>query len=141
MCSSILQVHDPSKLKFYTELDGRVFLHPSSINFKTRSYASPWLVYLEKRQTSKTFLFDSSMVTPYALLLFGGEITVDHQTGLVAVDGDIQFSAPARIAVLVKGLRQELDRLLSEKVDDPNLDMSRHQVIEAILKLLNTNGL
>ena len=52
-------------------------------------------------ETSKVFVREASMVPVYSLLLFGGAIGVDHQRGLLTLDGWASFKAPARIAVLV----------------------------------------
>ena len=52
---------------------GRVFLHPSSLNFRCGRFESGWLVFSELVQTSKVFVRESSMVPVYAILLFGGE--------------------------------------------------------------------
>ena len=41
------------------------------------------------------------MVPVFALLLFGGAISVDHEQGLVRIDGWATLKAPARVAVLV----------------------------------------
>ena len=43
------------------------------------------------------------MVPVYALLLFGGNIVVKHEQGLLQLDG-WTLKAPARIAVLVRRL-------------------------------------
>jgi hypothetical protein len=37
-----------------------------------------WLVYLEKVATSQVFLRDSTVVSPFCLLLFGGKIAGKH---------------------------------------------------------------
>lgn len=52
---------------------GRVFLHPSSVNFSCGKFESGWLAYSEIVETSKVFVRESSMVPVYAVLLFGGE--------------------------------------------------------------------
>lgn len=41
------------EVRFYTQHDGRVFLHPASTNFSVGRFESPWLVYSEKVKTSK----------------------------------------------------------------------------------------
>ncbi len=41
------------------------------------------------------------MVPVYAMLLFGGEIAVKHEQGLLQLDGWV-LKAPARIAVLAR---------------------------------------
>ena len=114
-----------------------VSLHPSSVNADADSFESRWLVYYEKVLTSRVFLRDSTMVTPYPLLLFGGELKVKHAEHLVAVDGWIEFGAPPRTAVLFRQLRDELNRLLLEKIKDPRLELEMTgRTISTIVQLL-----
>jgi hypothetical protein len=47
------------------------------------------------------FVREASMVPVYAMLLFGGEIAVKHEQGLLQLDGWV-LKAPARIAVLAR---------------------------------------
>eukprot|EP00729_Bicosta_minor_P018804 gene18804-3969_t len=66
-----------------------VACHPSSINNARVSDGGGqdrWLVYLEKVATTRVFLRDSTVVSAFALLLFGGKIAVDHDKGIVSVD-------------------------------------------------------
>ncbi|KAF5835639.1 P-loop containing nucleoside triphosphate hydrolase protein [Dunaliella salina] len=117
-----------------------VFIHPSSLcyNLNTNSMSQPFVVYLEKVKTSRTFLRDVTPVSPISLMLFGGPLTVLHQEGAVLVDGWIRVRAAAQTAVVVKALREALDRLLQEKVKNPSLDLSgpRAEVIPTIARLL-----
>jgi ATP-dependent RNA helicase DHX57 len=53
----------------------------------------------------------------------------------------VQFRAPARVGVLVKGLRAEVDALLAAKVRTPSLDVGGSEVAEAMARLLRGNGL
>lgn len=76
-------------------------------------------MFLEKVETSKVFVRDCSVASPYALLLFGGNVTVQHDRGTVAVDDWIRFTAPAKVGVLARELRKELDHLLFLKVRAP----------------------
>lgn len=48
------------------------------------------------------------MVPVYSLLLFGGQLEVLHDKGLLQVDGWAQFKAPGRIGVLVRELRAQV---------------------------------
>lgn len=50
------------------------------------------------------FLYDCTEVSPFSLLFFGGDITIQKDEGqeTVAVDQWIVFRSPARIAHLVK---------------------------------------
>ena len=83
------------------------------------------------------------MVTPYALLLFGGSLAVDHRGGTITVGqrGWVRFHAEARIGVLVKGLRAALNELLEEKISLPSLDIGGHAAVDAIVRLLIGNGI
>jgi len=128
------------KVRFFDREKGRVFLHPSSINFTCGKFESGWLVYSDLVQTSKVFVREASMVPVYAVLLFGGEVSVHHGEGLVRVDGWATFKAPARIAVLVRELRAEVAALLGRKVNDPGLDVGTSRVVEAMHHLLSTDG-
>ncbi|CAN5951634.1 unnamed protein product [Sphagnum jensenii] len=51
-----------------------VFIHPSSVNHLVTEFRHPFLV-----ETSKVYLRDTTVISPYALLLFGGAINVQHQ--------------------------------------------------------------
>lgn len=50
------------------------------------------------------FLYDCTEVSPFSLLFFGGDITIqkDEDQETIAVDQWIVFRSPARIAHLVK---------------------------------------
>ncbi|KAJ0020057.1 hypothetical protein Pint_31398 [Pistacia integerrima] len=87
--------------------DGRreVHIHPSSINNNLKAFQHPFLVFLEKVETNKVFLRDTTIISPFSILLFGGSINVQHQTGQVNIDGWLNLNAPAQTAVLFKELR------------------------------------
>eukprot|EP00051_Salpingoeca_urceolata_P013946 m.176717 g.176717 ORF g.176717 m.176717 type:complete len:1482 (-) comp17950_c0_seq3:91-4536(-) len=128
------------EIKMFLKAPGRVFLHPSSVNFHVGKYEHPHLLWHDKVQTSKVFLRDATMISAYPLLLFGGDITVIHERQLLTVDGWIQFRAPARIAVLVNELRAALDDLLARKIDQPDLNIYDSPVLGALHTLLVTDG-
>jgi ATP-dependent RNA helicase DHX57 len=75
---------------------------------------------------SQLFIRDCTTISPYALLLFGGEVSVQHAAGTVTVgEGEwVRFRAAAKVGVLVKQLRHALDTLLAAKIDNPSLDIS-----------------
>ncbi|XP_020965227.1 DExH-box ATP-dependent RNA helicase DExH7, chloroplastic [Arachis ipaensis] len=123
--------------------DGRreVHIHPSSINSNTKSFQYPFLIFLEKVETNRVFLRDTSVVSPYSILLFGGSINVQHQTGLVTIDGWLKLSAPAQIAVLFKELRQTLHTFLKELIRKPEEAlMLNNELIKSIVTLLLEEG-
>ena len=135
-------VDGPSKaLRFFTKDGSRVWMHPSSLNAAAGAFDSPWLVFSEVVATSRPFVRDTTCVAPYALLLFGGDVAARHEAGTLAVDGWIDFAAPARVAVLVRELRSGLDRLLASKVANPATDVTSSPAVKAVLNLLLSDGM
>ena len=61
-----------------------------------------------------------------ALLLFGGALSVMHESGYVLVDDWLRIRASAPTAVLVKKLRAALDALLADKVSSAHNRMHMH---------------
>jgi hypothetical protein len=125
----------------------RVFLHPSSVNFKNIKFTSSNFVLFGESQLSsnvsspKTFLRDTTEITAYSLLFFGGKLEAQYLEGTVTVDSWIKFSAPGRICSLVQALRRDLDSLISEKLADPTTDITKSSALEAVCSLLSTDGL
>jgi len=58
------------------------------------------------------------------LLLFGGEINVQHVDQILAVDDRVKFKAYAKTGVIFKELRKLLDDLLARKLDDPTVNIA-----------------
>ncbi|XP_028113069.1 DExH-box ATP-dependent RNA helicase DExH7, chloroplastic isoform X2 [Camellia sinensis] len=103
--------------------DGKreVHIHPSSINSNLKAFQYPFIVFLEKVETNKVFLRDTTVISPYSILLFGGSMNVQHQSGLVTIDGWIKLVAPAQIAVLFKELRLTLHSVLKKLIRKPQV--------------------
>ncbi|KAF8411854.1 hypothetical protein HHK36_004413 [Tetracentron sinense] len=119
--------------------DGRreVHIHPSSINSNSKVFQYPFLVFLEKVETNKVFLRDTSIISPYSILLFGGAINIQHQTGLVTLDGWLKLTAPAQTAVLFKELRLTLHSVLKELIKKPETaTVVNNEVVRSIVHLL-----
>ncbi|KAL9691241.1 hypothetical protein QQ045_011660 [Rhodiola kirilowii] len=119
--------------------DGRreVHIHPSSINSGSRTFKHPFVVFLEKVETNKVFLRDTTVVSPYSVLLFGGSINVQHQTGHVTIDGWIKINAAAQTAVLFKQLRLTLHSVLKEMIRHPEkAGAAENEVVKSIVHLL-----
>lgn len=136
-----IEVEGPSALvKVFDRQKGRVFMHPSSVNFSAGKFESGWLVHTEMVETSKVFVRECSMVPVYAMLLFGGEVTVDHEKAALVVDGWARFQASAKVGVLVRELRARLSQLLEFKVRSPETDVTRDPVIVAMHELLGSDG-
>ncbi|NXN70571.1 DEXH1 helicase, partial [Himantopus himantopus] len=135
------------ELKFVTKNDGYVHIHPSSVNYQTRRFESPYLVYHEKIKTSRVFIRDCSMVSVYPLVLLGGgQVHMQLQKGEFVIsldDGWIRFVAAShQVAELVKELRCELDQLLQDKIKNPSMDLCvcprGSRIIGMIVKLVTT---
>ncbi|XP_054033244.1 putative ATP-dependent RNA helicase DHX57 [Dryobates pubescens] len=135
------------ELKFVTKNDGYVHIHPSSVNYQTRHFESPYLVYHEKVKTSRVFIRDCSMVSVYPLVLLGGgqvHMQLHHGHFLISLDdGWIRFVAAShQVAELVKELRCELDQLLQDKIRNPSMDLCLcprgSRIIAMIVKLVTT---
>ncbi|KAL7879161.1 hypothetical protein AOLI_G00101350 [Acnodon oligacanthus] len=136
----------PMPVKVYTKSDGKVCIHPKSVNAEETQFHYTWLIYHLKMRTSSIFLYDCTEVSPFSLLFFGGDISIqkDEDQDTIAVDEWIVFQSPARIAHLVKNLKKELDMLLEEKIRRPcPVDWSDRSsndcaVISAIVDLITT---
>jgi len=126
---------------FSSDIEERVFLHPSSSNFATGSFSCPWLVYHRLVRTSKAFISDSTECNPYALLLFGGNMEVEASKGIITIDKWVKLSANARIGSLIGAMRQKVDELLEKKVENPSLDIANSTEMRLISDLLRNDGL
>lgn len=135
---TVANTPEAKRLKLRSKGGERLFLHPESVNFEEGNYDTRWLAFFSKVKTSRLFIRDSTMVSPYAILLFGGEIGVLHKKGQMSVDKWVIFKAPARVAVLARELRRELDHLLMAKFEDPDVDLNDggKAVKEAIIRLI-----
>lgn len=69
----VLVQQKKNRAMFRTREDGKVDLHPASVNAKEKYFPSAWLVYNDKVKSSGIFVRASTMVSDYALLLFGGQ--------------------------------------------------------------------
>lgn len=87
------------------------------------------------------FVHDVTVIPPYCLLLFAGNIDIQHLEGTLSIDNWLYFSAPARIGVLIQRLRTYVDSLFQKKFDDPESSIVSDPILEKICSLLITNGL
>lgn len=150
-------------IKYFNQENGRVFVHPGSTMFDNQGFpsGSAFLSYFTLMATSKVFIRDltrkftitcwGSGVTcllicvvafnSYTLLLFSGGIELDTLGRGLVVDGWLRLRGWARIGVLVSRLRGMVDDIIALKVDDPSLDLTTNEVIKAVIKLIELDGL
>ncbi|KAJ9552389.1 hypothetical protein OSB04_016434 [Centaurea solstitialis] len=136
---SLRQSAGPTMDDSHVWFDGRreVHIHPTSLNSNSKTFQYPFLVFLEKVETTKVFLRDTTITSPYSILLFGGSMNIQHQTGVVTIDGWLKMAAPAQTAVLFKELRLTLHSILKELIRKPQTtNIAENSVIQSIVHLL-----
>lgn len=152
---AVLKDANAKELHYFDEHDGRVFLHPSSMLFHATKFKSNYVAVFSKSASgaagaSRTYLRDATEVPLYALLLFGGPLSVDHHAGGIAISTGtapsehawVRMRANTRIGVLCRQLRQLLDQALDAGVDDPHawLSDANQAVVQAMTALLAQDG-
>ncbi|KAF8243241.1 P-loop containing nucleoside triphosphate hydrolase protein [Wilcoxina mikolae CBS 423.85] len=124
-------------IKFFTNDNGRVFVHPSSTVFKAQSFPgnAGFLAFFNKMATT---------VNAYSLLLFGGKVEVDTLGRGITVDGWIRLRGWGRIGILVQRLRAMLDNALDEMIDNPDptaaLEGGNAEVVRCVIRLIEGDG-
>ncbi|XAR64753.1 RNA helicase [Bertholletia excelsa] len=125
----------------YTKEVGKVDIHPASVNAGVHLFPLPYMVYSEKVKTSSIYIRDSTNISDYALLMFGGNLTPSQSgEGIEMLGGYLHFSASKRVLELIQRLRGELDKLLKRKIEEPGLDISAEGkgVVAAVVELLHS---
>uniref|UniRef100_A0A8C9Z5W5 RNA helicase n=1 Tax=Sander lucioperca TaxID=283035 RepID=A0A8C9Z5W5_SANLU len=116
---------------------GKAQVHPSSVNRNLQTHG--WLLYQEKVKYTKIYLRDTTLVPPFPMLLFGGDIDIQHRERLITLDGWIHFQAPVRIGVIFKHLRKLMDSLLEKKLENPRMNLEgKLKTIQMILDLIKS---
>lgn len=88
---------------FYTKEVGKVDIHPSSVNAGIHLFPLPYLVYSEKVKTTSIYIRDSTNISDYALLLFGGNLDPSKNgEGIEMLGGYLHFSASKSVIELIK---------------------------------------
>ena len=88
---------NPSELKFF-DFTERVFLHPASVNSDQGKFEDSLLVYHQKIRTGKVYIRDSTCVSAWPIVLFGGRISVDHHHNVITMDDHLKMEAFPRIS-------------------------------------------
>ncbi|XP_068190674.1 ATP-dependent RNA helicase DHX29 [Antennarius striatus] len=117
---------------------GKAQVHPSSVNRHLQTHG--WLLYQEKVKYTRIYLRDTSLVSPFPMLLFGGDIDIQHRERLITLDGWIHFQAPVRIGVIFKHLRRLMDSLLEKKLENPRMNLEDERTIQLILDLIQSEN-
>ncbi|XP_030598748.1 ATP-dependent RNA helicase DHX29 [Archocentrus centrarchus] len=115
---------------------GKAQVHFSSVNRNLQTHG--WLLYQEKVKYTKIYLRDTTLISPFPMLLFGGDIDIQHRERLITLDGWIHFQAPVRIGVIFKHLRKLMDSLLEKKLENPRMSLEGEATIQIILDLIKS---
>jgi ATP-dependent RNA helicase DHX36 len=126
---SVVSGHRKAKLR--TREDGKVEAHPGSVNAWVGWFPGNWLVYSQKVKSTGIYIRDSSLVTDFALLLFGGQLSRSAPGGsgsdpgggaggggLTMLQNWAHFATTDTVAELVLGLRHRLDRCGARRLAD-----------------------
>ncbi|XP_050068197.1 putative ATP-dependent RNA helicase DHX57 isoform X2 [Anopheles maculipalpis] len=135
-----------SDLRFKTQEDGYVALHPSSVNASVGHFGSPFLVYQEKMKTSRIFIRETTMVPLLPMVLFSGsDLQIELHGGdfVILLEGGwlMLQAATHQVAEMMKFLRLELAKMLELKISDPLLNLMNHEhgkrIIDTIVHLIS----
>lgn len=115
--------------KLKTREDGKVELHPSSVNAKASWMPLPWIVYSEKtKTTSGIFIMKGTTVGHYCLLLFGGSVQFgDRECNILHVT----YTGSRETMELISDLR---DRILSIQDSFQVVDERMMEAMEVLLE-------
>lgn len=94
-------------MQIETSEDGRVVLHPKSINEQESHFESPVLMYYLKLRSSAIYLHDTTMVYPLSLVFFGQNIVYvkdekDEENGVMSVGDGLKFQCSPETATVIQ---------------------------------------
>ena len=96
--------------------------------------------FLIQIRYARVYLRETTLITPFPVLLFGGDIEVQHREHLISVDGWIYFQAPVKIAVIFKQLRVLIDSVLRKKLENPKMSLENDKILQIITELVKTEN-
>ncbi|KAK9505930.1 hypothetical protein O3M35_009886 [Rhynocoris fuscipes] len=135
-----------STVTMYTMEDGKISLHPKSVNSGVTKFESSFLVYYMKLKSTGIFLHDCTLIYPLALIFFCHNLTLednDNHKKTIVVNKHIKFHCKESTAYLIQELRAWLDWLLEYKVSHPgvtnwNSTSDEYLILSAIIELIST---
>lgn len=131
-------VHNEKSYSLKTMEDGQVLLYSNSVNARDSKIPYPWLVFNEKIKVNSVFLRDSTAVSDSVLLLFGGSISRGDTDGhLKMLGGYLEFFMKPAIAEMYQSLRKELEELIQNKLLNPRMAISHHELLSAVRLLIS----
>ncbi|XP_021297123.1 DExH-box ATP-dependent RNA helicase DExH5, mitochondrial isoform X2 [Herrania umbratica] len=130
-------VHNEKSFSLKTMEDGPVLLYSNSVNARESRIPYPWLVFNEKIKVNSVFLRDSTAVSDSVLLLFGGSISRGDVDGhLKMLGGYLEFFMQPAIAEKYQTIRREFDKLIQNKLLNPQMVLHFHHELISAVRLL-----
>ncbi|KAL5176718.1 DExH-box ATP-dependent RNA helicase DExH3 [Glycine soja] len=122
----VFLLNKETSMSFKTMDDGQVLLYANSVNARYQTIPYPWLVFGEKVKVNAVFIRDSTGVSDSILILFGGALSNGIQAGhLKMLDGYVDFFMDPNLADSFLKLKEELNKLIQKKLEDPSLDIHK----------------
>lgn len=138
---NVAMVQDNIGLVHKTE---KVVIHSNSVNSqKLTERPSDWVAFHEKLGTGRRVSVSTTcFVHPFSLFLLGPVLQIDHVSRKVEIDNWIELSIPGKAAVLLRELKEELDRSLETYIQErkgkkgSSTDVRAVAVIDQIISIL-----
>jgi hypothetical protein len=111
------------EMAFRSHKKGDIYLHPSTILHTAKKIDGLYACFYDIIKTSKLYVRDCTLVSPVALVLFGGAIEIYHKQNVITVDEWLRFRMPVQHATLLKHLRVQMEKVLLQKIVAPDEDV------------------
>lgn len=111
---------------------------PCTLLSSSRMLKDRFVCFQDIMQTRKLYVRDATVVSPFALLLFGGALRVFHRQGVISVDEWLKFRITAKPATLVKHLRAQMENMLLRKIISPDDDVISTPESKALIQAVST---
>ncbi|XP_017885738.1 ATP-dependent RNA helicase DHX36 isoform X2 [Ceratina calcarata] len=104
----------------WTPEDGKVCIHPSSVNDKIKC-PSPFLTYFTKQKSTAIYLHDTTCVTSPILLFAAPKLSITKEKArfFISLSNFQKFICELQSAQLIQELQEQFNNLLEYKITHP----------------------
>lgn len=130
-------------IKFFTEQDGRVFVHPISTMFGANKFVDDahYISFGSKMSTSKLFINNITPLGTYGMVFFSqGNISVDPLGSGVIVRDWIGLKCWPRVGILIKILGNLFNNILEDKFLNPEKSLAKDEIIPLVRRIIEREG-
>jgi len=116
---AVVEEFVPGGIPTWHDGAGVVAIHPTSLlsTLTGGSLQRSFIVYSEKMKTTKVFVKDCTIASPLSILLFGGNVQIDHRSGTAIIDGWIKIKVSGRCASILLLIREKFESALDITVE------------------------